>query len=120
MAKHSPKKKRPPETVSTLRVEATESISTAPVTMNWKLILQAFVIIAAGFWIFWPSVRGQWIGDDAIYLVANSLINDPARLWKAWFQPGSFIEYYPIEESLQWMQWRLWHNNMFGYHLTNI
>jgi len=85
-----------------------------------KIILQAAVIASAVFWIFWPARHGQWIGDDNFYLSANPLLQDPARLWKAWFQPGSFIEYYPIEESLQWVQWQLWHTDTFGYHLTNI
>jgi Flp pilus assembly protein TadD len=47
-------------------------------------------------------------------------MNDPARLWKAWFQPGSFMEYYPIEQTVQWFQWQLWGNETFGYHLTNV
>ena len=47
-------------------------------------------------------------------------MHDPARLWKAWFAPGSFIEYYPVEETVQWMQWKLWGTDTFGYHLTNV
>jgi len=78
------------------------------------------VIALAALWVYWPIRHGQWIGDDALYITSNPLMHDPARLWKAWFQPGSFIEYYPIEESIQWMQWQLWHNDTFGYHLTNI
>ena len=85
-----------------------------------KLILRAIVIVMAAFWVFWPTRHGQWIGDDSLYITSNPLLNDPARLWKAWFQPGSFIEYYPIEQCVQWVQWQLWHNDTFGYHLTNI
>ncbi len=58
--------------------------------------------------------------DDDFYLYKNPLLNDPHRLWKAWFEPGSFIEYYPIEQSLQWAQWQFWHDNTFGYHLTSV
>jgi len=87
---------------------------------DWKLILRAVVIAAAAFWVFWPIRHGQWIGDDDMYIISNPLLNDPARLWKAWFQPGSFIEYYPIEECVQWAQWQLWRNDTLGYHLTNI
>jgi len=87
---------------------------------DWKLILRAIVIAIAAFWVFWPARHGRWIGDDTLYIAFNPLLNDPARLWKAWFQPGSFIEYYPIEQCVQWVQWQLWHNDTFGYHLTNI
>jgi tetratricopeptide (TPR) repeat protein len=41
-------------------------------------------------------------------------------LWKIWFAPGSFIEYYPVEASVQALQWRLWHDATLGYHLTNL
>jgi tetratricopeptide (TPR) repeat protein len=85
----------------------------------WPL-LQALAIAAAVFFVFWPSVHGQWIGDDNWYLPENPLMNDPHRLWKAWFAPGTWVEYYPIEETVQWAQWQLWHTDTFGYHFTNI
>ena len=88
--------------------------------LDWKVILRALGIGLATFWIFWPARHGGWIGDDALYITSNPLLHEPGRLWKAWFQPGSFVEYYPIEQSLQWMQWRLFQNDTFGYHLTNI
>jgi len=86
---------------------------------KWAL-LQVLLIAALVLWIFWPALHGQWIGDDTWYIVDNPLMNDPARLWKAWFQLGSWVEYYPIEETVQWLQWQLWHNETFGYHLTNV
>ena len=84
------------------------------------MLIHAVIIMAAGLWIYSPAFYGDWIWDDAMYISQNPLLNDPARLWKAWFQPGSFIEYYPIEETVQWVQWQLWGNNTFGYHLTNV
>jgi hypothetical protein len=88
---------------------------------NWKLILlRALLIAAAGFWVFSPALRGDWLMDDDFYLTQNALLNDPARLWKIWFAPGSLTEYYPIEASAQAIQWHFWHMNTLGYHLTNL
>jgi protein O-mannosyl-transferase len=88
---------------------------------NWKLLLlRALLIVAAGFWVFAPALRGDWLMDDDMYLTQNALLNDPARLWKIWFAPGSLIEYYPIEASAQAIQWYLWHTDTLGYHLTNL
>jgi len=87
--------------------------------LKWTL-LGALVIIAASLWVFWPCVHGTWIADDSWYIVGNPLMNDPARIWKAWFQLGSWVEYYPIHETVQYLQWQLWHQDTFGYHLTNI
>jgi len=41
-------------------------------------------------------------------------------LWKFWFQPGSWVEYYPVQETVRWVQWQLWSNDTLGYHLTNV
>ena len=91
------------------------------VTPHWKLLLpRALLIVAAGFWVFAPALHGDWLMDDDMYLTQNVLLHDPARLWKIWFAPGSFIEYYPIEASAQAVQWRLWHLDTLGYHLTNL
>jgi hypothetical protein len=88
---------------------------------NWKLILlRTLLIAAAGCWVFSPALRGDWLMDDDMYLTQNALLHDPARLWKIWFAPGSLIEYYPIEASAQAIQWRLWHMDTLGYHLTNL
>lgn len=88
-----------------------------PVAKQW---LQALLIIAAGWWVYWPALQGDWLRDDLYYLPENPLLSDPAVLWKLWFQPGSWIEYYPIEETVQWVQWQLWQNDTLGYHITNV
>lgn len=91
-----------------------------PGMFHRNTILQALLIIAAGFWAFSPTLHGDWLLDDFIYYPQNPLLGDPDRLWKIWFQPGSFTEYYPIESTVGLIQWNLWHNDTFGYHLTNI
>lgn len=91
------------------------------VLSRWKLtLLHAAIIVAAALWIYSPAFHGDWLWDDSMYLSQNSLLRDPGHLWKIWFQPGRFIEYYPIEQTVQWLQWQLWGNDTFGYHLTNV
>jgi protein O-mannosyl-transferase len=89
---------------------------------NWKLTaLRVLLIVVAGFWVFSPALLGGWLMDDDFYLTQNVLLNDPARLWKIWFAPGSLVEYYPIEASVQAIQWSFWGpSNTLGYHLTNL
>lgn len=82
--------------------------------------LQAAVIALVTLWIYSPAMNGDWLWDDAMYLTHNRLLDQPDRVWKAWFEPGSFIEYYPLQQTLQWIQWRLWGDNPLPYHLTNI
>jgi len=121
MAKRSKKKKeRSSEIIRTKEIYVSEISSVNPFTKHWKQLLQALVIVAAGLWIYGPVLYGDWLWDDDRYITANPLLHDPERLWKAWFEPGSWVEYYPIEESVQWIQWCLWGNDTLGYHLTNV
>ena len=83
-------------------------------------VLQALLIAGVVAWIYWPARHGTWLMDDNLYFVGNPLLREPDRLWKAWFEPASFVEYYPLGETVQWFQWQLWHENTFGYHVTNV
>jgi tetratricopeptide (TPR) repeat protein len=83
-------------------------------------IAQALLIITAGFWVFSPSFHGDWLWDDGLLIRQNSLVHDPAGFWKIWFEPGKLIDYLPITVSVEWIEWRLWHADTLGYHLTNV
>ena len=96
------------------------NLSAAFAFLNGYVILRVALIVGMVIWIYWPSLHGGWIGDDTWYITTNPLLRDPWRLWKAWFEPGSWVEFYPIEESVQWFQWLLWHYDTFGYHVTNV
>jgi tetratricopeptide (TPR) repeat protein len=41
-------------------------------------------------------------------------------LWKTWFAPGSQIDYYPLEQTVLWVEWQLWHNDTLGYHVVTL
>jgi hypothetical protein len=106
------------------RTKATVSARTAgPPTSparGWFVPLKVLCIVVAGLWVFAPALHGDWDSDDRAYLSENPLRDDPHHLWKIWFMPGSAIDFYPITESVQVLQWRLWHTDSFGYILTNI
>jgi len=88
---------------------------------TWRLWLpRVLLIVAATFWIYWPALRGDWVLDDTWYRTDSPMTQGLAGLGKFWFQPGSWVEYYPIEETVLWVQWQLWGNDTLGYHLTNV
>jgi hypothetical protein len=93
------------------RPQIRPQISPPAASFSWTkgpFVLKALAILLAGAWALSPTLRGSWYGDDQLYLGGNPLLYDPARLWKAWFQPGSFVDYYPLEQTVQWYQWQLW------------
>lgn len=92
-------------------------------TKRRVVILRATVIVALGvlaLMIYGPALHGGWIFDDELDLTGNALLRDRAGLWKIWFHPTGLYDYYPLKYSVQWLQWQLWGEDTFGYHLTNV
>jgi hypothetical protein len=87
---------------------------------GWRDFLLFLLIAGTSFFIYWPALHGSFIGDDAWYLLRNPVLQDPAQLWRTWFDPGSWVEFYPIEETILSFQWSLWHSDTLGYHVTNV
>jgi Tfp pilus assembly protein PilF len=109
MAKRS--KKRPEVSVEPHEV----------VAAGWVLVvLRAAVIIGVGLWVYAPVLHGDWLWDDHWYITGNPLLRHVGGLWDFWFRPGSWVEYYPIHETLLWIEWQLFGSDTLGYHLVTI
>jgi excisionase family DNA binding protein len=74
----------------------------------WRQLPRAIFIALATVIAFWPSLQGTWVFSDDVYVTVNPLLNDPDRLWKIWFAPGSQVNYFPLESTVQYLQWTLW------------
>jgi len=120
MGKRSKKKTRAPKPAPKPPAVTGETLRPKPKAFDWRRILQVLLIVAAGLWIYRPVLHGDWLMDDVNYITQNLLLRDTAGLWKIWFEPGSFIEYYPLKASVEWIEWNLFGNDTFGYHLTNV
>ncbi len=121
MAKRFPRKRR---TQAPLEVAST--FTGFPVALHglfctWRAWLpQALLIIGASLWIYWPALHGGLIWDDQWYVLMNPSLHILSGLWKIWYQPGNWVEYYPLHETVLWLQWHLWGDDTLGYHLTNL
>ncbi len=76
--------------------------------------------MAAGIWIYWPVLRGDWLWDDDTLITENHLVHDPWGLWKIWFEPTKLFDYLPLKVSVEWIEWHLWGKETLGYHLVNL
>jgi len=99
-------------------VEAGGNLTAKLVLMHWKTVLQALVIVAAGLWIYWPALDGDWFFDDEL-ITANSKLRSLQGLWQIWLAAPT--DYYlPLTSTLLWIEWQLWGNEPLGYHLCNL
>jgi tetratricopeptide (TPR) repeat protein len=126
MAKRAKKKSLPSQTdavtpaITAPTHKARPAPTTGPTPSDVKLLLQAALILALGFCIYWPALNGGWLWDDRDLIADNALVHDPAGLWKIWFHPTCLFDYLPLKVSVEWIEWRLWGEDTLGYHLTNV
>jgi len=82
-------------------------------------LVQTGLMFLAGWFVYSPALRGDWLWDDLQEIPLNLTLRDRAGLAQIWFaQSGP--DYFPITSSLQWLQWHLWGEARLGYHLTNL
>lgn len=80
---------------------------------------KGLLLVAAIFLVYQPAWHGGFFWDERTYLIGPELgsLNGLARIWTP---PGATVQYYPLLESLFWLEHRLWGDAPTGYHLVNI
>lgn len=76
------------------------------------------VIAAAVFFAYLPAARGSWLWDDLPELTQNSEITGDTGLAAIWIEPST-ADYFPLKSTVQWIGWRLWYDNVIGWHALN-
>jgi len=85
---------------------------------GWTM-LQAAIILFAAIWIYWPALRGGWLWDDGLEISRNPVLRE-GRGWLApWTTPAG-MDYFPLKDTVQWVEWRLWTDHVAGYHLMSL
>jgi tetratricopeptide (TPR) repeat protein len=94
-------------------------------TWNRATAIRSVILIVIALWIYWPSMNGGWLWDDADSIFTNQIVLSPTGYWKAWTHINSFGEhilggYEPLMISAEWLQWRLFGEHTLGYHLVCV
>jgi tetratricopeptide (TPR) repeat protein len=85
----------------------------------------AILIVAAVLLAFWPSLDGGYLWDDDIWIASvattptQRLIHDDRGLYGIWFTTQA-ADYWPLSNSLFWLEWRLWGMIPTGYRAVNL
>ena len=87
--------------------------SSAPRLAGFALL--AVVTVLA----YWPSLSGDFLLDDNGLLTHNKLVHAPDGLARIWFSTDA-PDYWPVTNSMFWLEWRLWGLHPTGYHVTNL
>jgi Flp pilus assembly protein TadD len=76
-------------------------------------------LLAAVLAVYWPSLGGDFLWDDAGHVTAPDL-QSWSGLARIWFEPGATQQYYPLLHSAFWLEHHLWGEAAPGYRLVNV
>ncbi len=106
------------------RKKSKRNASAAGGSTDWRMPRKqtlAGVLIIAGLVVFAYSraMNGGFVWDDEALISKNDVIRAPDGLYRIWFttQP---VDYWPVTNSVFWLEWRLFGNSPTGYHVTNV
>src|SRR5512136_1737939 len=85
----------------------------------WQIWLLLPALLLATLATYQPVWHGGMLWDDDGHITAPNL-RSTHGLWRIWLDPDAAQQYYPLTHTAFWLQYRLWGDNTFGYHLVNI
>lgn len=84
-----------------------------------KTALRALALALVCLWIYQPCLHGTWLWDDGLEVAQNPMVQSAGGWWQAWVHPQG-MDYFPLKGTFEWLEWRLWGADPFGYHLTSL
>jgi protein O-mannosyl-transferase len=97
---------------------AVESIESPRRAHLFLLAKGAFIAVLVTI-AYWPAMNGDFILDDVRLISQNDLVKDQNGLYQIWFTANA-IDYWPVTNTVFWLQWHLFGENPGGYHVTNL
>lgn len=84
---------------------------------GWRISVGAIVLLSGLLYL--PSIHGSMIWDDTFLIKGSGLdgATTVAQCFKSWFL---WNYYRPLTEASFVVEHRIWGDNTFGYHLTNL
>ncbi|MGD1098005.1 MAG: tetratricopeptide repeat protein [Bryobacteraceae bacterium] len=82
-------------------------------------LVGALLLILVTLVVYLPALHGGLIMDDTRHITQPEL-RSLHGLWRTWFVPGATSQYYPLLHSAFWVEYRMWGDSVFGYHLVNV
>src|SRR5438477_3645851 len=76
------------------------------------------IIIAVAL-VYLPALRGNFVWDDSLLITGNPLLQNASGLLEIW-SGGRTADYFPLTNTVFWIEHHLFGGNATGYHAVNI
>jgi tetratricopeptide (TPR) repeat protein len=86
---------------------------------RWRLATQAAILFGAVLLVYLPALRAGFVWDDEQLITSNPLLRTFSGLVEIW-SGGRTADYFPITNTLFWIEHHLFGDNATGYHALNI
>jgi tetratricopeptide (TPR) repeat protein len=86
-------------------------------------ILPVCVLLALTLAAYLPALDAGFVFDDSVYVTQDARMESAEGLRRIWTEVGGpeyRHQYYPLTSSGFWVQYQLWGEHPFGYHLVNV
>jgi protein O-mannosyl-transferase len=87
--------------------------------LNFRTLAGAVFLAGIIFIVYSPSLTSGFILDDDKLVTDNSCVLAPDGLYRIWLTAEP-LDYWPVTNSMFWIEWRLWGMHPLGYHLVNV
>ena len=101
-----------------LRAEPHARVTPAKSTL-WQHTALIAAIIVAVVVVYLPVLRGDFVWDDFLLITGNPLLQNFSGLLEIW-SGGRTADYFPLTNTVFWIEHHLFGVNANGYHAVNI
>src|SRR6266516_6220100 len=85
----------------------------------WRSAAQAAAIVAAVALVYLPALHAGFVWDNEQLVTGNLLLRNFAGLMEVW-SGGRTADYFPITNTVFWIEHHLFGDSAAGYHAVNI
>ena len=85
----------------------------------WQQSAPIAAIVIAVAVVYLPALRGDFVWDDFLLITGNPLLQNFSGLMEIW-SGGRTADYFPVTNSVFWIEHHLFGANATGYHAVNI
>src|SRR6266567_3338446 len=100
------------------RVQRHARVAPAKVALPQQAALIGAIIIAVVL-VYLPALRGDFVWDDFLLITGNPLLQNFSGLVEIW-SGGRTADYFPLTNTIFWIEHHLFSANATGYHAVNI